>query len=1478
MALVGGVIRASVSSFNITSSACSNSAAAAGGVVFTSVSSFNIVSSIFIDNTAFAGGVIATITDSLYNIFSSIFMNNIAANDSGGVIITDDSSFNVTNSAFINNNAGTSGGVMITFDSSFNVTNIAFINNSAGVGGVIITSNSSFSISSSTFTNNSVATLGGVMYTSGSSLYIASSLFVNNTAAGGGGIIADGYDSIISSANAAASGGGDSYFNVTNSVFINNSAGIGGVMFTFDSSFSITSSTFANNSVATIGGVMYTSGSSLYIASSLFVNNTAAGGGGVIAAGYYSIISSANAAASGGGDSYFNVTNSVFINNSAGIGGVMFTFDSSFSITSSTFANNSVATIGGVMYTSGSSLYIASSLFVNNTAAGGGGVIAAGYYSIISSANAAASGGGVMVTGNGSFFIIINSSFINNSAAHVGGVVASVFCSFNIISSVFTNNTAGVIATSNIDSLYSISSSIFDNNSILGGGVIGAYNSAFNFTNCTVTNNSASTGGGGVALAGNSSFTIIGSSFYANKANILGGIMVCLECSILITDSIFGHNSGSLYILDTNLTFSGYTRFESCAEPNKRADGAYAEQQEGGAITSNVQSTVIFSGVSSLSNNKAGRGGAILAAESTILMYGEITIDNNTATASSGGGISLHQSDLEVRGNCIISDNCAMTRGGAIHATSSTIAVYQPWTLQLVDNRAKNGSGVYLEASAKLYILKFTTGFEHLVVFRDNDAMYGGAIYLADDTNSGTCSSGNECFIQTLAINQDVKLNSIHELISILFSGNTASEKGANLFGGLLDRCIPSQFAEVYTMQRIYYSGVNYLGNISNIAAIDTISSLPVRICFCKSENESEPDCSYQPPTFKVKKGGTLTVPLVAVDQVNHSVAANIISSLSSQDGGFNEGQQAQSAGRYCSNVTFNVFSPHNSETINLYADGPCGNSRLSSRQLYIEFTDCTCPIGFQPFASNTRCECDCDSKLSRYITDCNATTESLVRVNTNSWITHINDTDPPGYIIHPNCPLDYCRPPTENISMNLNLPDGSDAQCAYNRSGILCGVCQEHFSLSLGSSRCLLCHSYWPVVFAVILIATIIAGILLVTALLVLNMTVAIGLINDFIFYANLVAANSAVFFPSSEPSFPTVFVAWLNLDIGIDVCFFDGLDAYTNAWLQLAFPIYIISLVIVIIIVSESSPRFARLIGKRDPIAALATLIQLSYAKLLSVTITALSFAVLNYPDGSRVTVWLADGNLPYFQGKHVALALVALLIIVVGVPYTILLFLWQWIVRAPKWKVFKWTRNTKLNAFISVHHAPYNNIYRYWTGLLLFLRVVLYITISVTVSGDPETSLLMTFVLVGSLSFVKEITGARVYKNSFLNIVGAMLYFNLLALSGFSWYRFKADFRKQTAVAYSSTIITFILLVGVIIYHVYLLVRKDRHRREFEEEHEYLQLAPVQPATAEVTYSIVEIPKPCDQSPQLPADYDVDDKIEVRELLCTETIGYQ
>ena len=299
--------------------------------------------------------------------------------------------------------------------------------------------------------------------------------------------------------------------------------------------------------------------------------------------------------------------------------------------------------------------------------------------------------------------------------------------------------------------------------------------------------------------------------------------------------------------------------------------------------------------------------------------------------------------------------------------------------------------------------------------------------------------------------------------------------------------------------------------------------------------------------------------------------------------------------------------------------------------------------------------------------------------------------------------------------------------------------------------------------------------------------------------------------------------------------MCFIDGLDAYIKTWLQLAFPAYIISLVVMVIIASEYSPKFAGLIGKKDPVSTLATLILLSYAKLLSVTITALSYATctLDYLDGKQEIVWLPDGNVKYFQGKHIPLVLVTVLIIIIGLPYTNFLFLWQWIVRAPRWKIFNWTRNTKLNVFIATYHVPHNSKYRYWTGLLLLVRVIFYVTTSVTESSDPETLSLSSALLIGSLILFKGVSTRRVYRKSLVDVVDTVLNYNLLALAVITSYDFKHNTTKQAVVAYTSTIIIFIILIGSICYHVILLMKK----KEFLEEYNEPLLSPVEPAKAEV-----------------------------------------
>ena len=1478
-AFFGGVIRIFRTSFFYISHSTftENVAVLIGGVIYTSQnSSVDIIDCAFSNNNSSFGGVMAIYNESSFNIIQSTFSNN-HADHNGGVINIEtsyDSSLTIINCSFSNNNASLDGGVILTLSaSSFNVSSSSFTENNASRGGVMFSfADASFDINNSIFTNNAADVLGGVVFaTHHSSFNIRNSTFTNNTAGRLGGVI-------VASGNAS--------FDIDNSTFTKNRAEIwGGVMVaTYNSSFNVSKSTFSNNS-AVYGGVMGTfKNSSFNVSYSMFIYNNAAYGGVMVTTEY----------------SLFNIRNNIFTNNRADRGGgVMATYGhSSFDIDNNIFTNNRADRGGGVMATYGySSFDIDNNIFTNNIADRGGGIMIAHSHDhigrvmvthshssfdidIIFSNNKPDVGGGVMVSCCNSSVVINNNTFMNNRAGDSGGVItANGAASLDIRKSTFFNNSAyklGGVMFTFADSSFNISNSIFtDNRAEYGGVILTSRHSSVNISKSTFLNNSANLIGGVIYKASDSSFNVI-NSIFSNNSAIVGGVIFCSngtldldnsnfslntifsqlgegiifigQCSTHIASGSFEQNTGSLYTLSSNLTFSGHLKFINFTHLVIVGNG---KTGQGGALTSSL-SNIIFTRGSTVhfSNNQACHGGAILATESTITMYGEAIIANNTAS-SSGGGISLKQSRLEISGRCQIMNNTAVM-GGGIHSSSSTIALYQPGTLQVIGNIAELGGGMYLKLSPKVYILKNTDieNISYVMNFTANHANYGGAVYVADNTNSGACSIDIDCFFQTLSlyyVTNNVSINTVN----LLFYENTATEEGSNLFGGLLDRCIPSQFAEVNKEKRVYYSGATYLGNISNIE-LDSISSQPVRVCFCNSK--IEPDCSYQPLIIRsrVEKGKSFNVSLVAVDQVNHTVDANITVYLSSSDGGLGEGQQTQSVERICTNLTFNVFSPHNFETINLHPDGPCGSATLSTSYVTVLFTYCTCPIGFRPLShsqSSTKCECVCDSALSPYITECNIKTSSVLRKGTNSWITYINDTNPSEYVIYPYCPFDYCLPQTENVKMNFNFPKGADSQCAYNRRGILCGACKEGLSLSLASSHCLPCHTHWPAVFVVILLAASVAGILLVIALLALNMTVSVGLINSFIFYANIVSAGSAIFFPSSEPSFPSVFVAWFNLDIGIDVCFVDGLDAYAKTWLQLAFPVYIISIVAMVIVTSEYSSTFAGLIGKRDPVSTLATLILLSYAKLLSITITALSSAVLDYPNGHQETVWLPDGNVLYLHGKHIPLVLVAVMIIIIGLPYTILLFLWQWIVRTPRWKIFKWTRNTKLNAFIASHHVPYNSKYRFWTGLLLLVRVVLYITASVTVSANPQTFPLITIFLVGSLLVLKLVFDIRVYKNSFTDVVDTALYFNLVALSAFSLYDFKANITKQRAVAYISTIVTIILFIGAILYHVILLVKKEKPPEDLNE----YPLALVQPTNPGVTHSVVEPPKRDDQDPR-------------------------
>ena len=794
-----------------------------------------------------------------------------------------------------------------------------------------------------------------------------------------------------------------------------------------------------------------------------------------------------------------------------------------------------------------------------------------------------------------------------------------------------------------------------------------------------------------------------------------------------------------------------------------------------------------------ISENQAnyGNGGAVYAAHSNLQISNFLKVRNNSASVC-GGGMYLRNTTFEVRGrNTHFVNNTAKLSGGGLHVSNSSIMING--TVHFVNNRAENGGGITLEGNDRLHGLSASND---TVNFTSNIATYhGGAMYVNDSSNKEFCVSPGAAITECFFIS-----------IFFEFEDNFAGVSGSDLFGGFLDRCVPN-LSNAPT-------GLISLRESSNIELYDTVSSLPVQVCYCINGVHN---CTYRPDSIQVETEGSFSVEIIALDQVSHGVSATFDCSLTSTTSGLRQDEVIQHISKNCTKLNFSVelFTTLGLENLLLSMRGPCNDTEMSKGNVTINVT-CSCPLGFQNSKSE-KCTCVCHKVLRPYNAECDVGTRSIIR-NDNFWITYIESTEE--YLIYPNCPFDYCHPKGSNITINLNTPNGSDVQCASNRSGILCGTCQPGLSVSLGSSRCLQCPSYWPWSMAAIIVAFILAGIALVCLLLVLNLTVAVGTLNAIVFYANIVAANRSAIFQTSEVNFATIFISWLNFDIGFDTCFYNGMDTYVKTWLQLAFPLYIIFLVAIIMKLSHCSDRFGHLIGKKDPVATLATLVLLSYTKFLQIIITVFSSGILRYSNGHREYVWLPDATIEYIASKHILLFVTAIIILSAALIYTVLLFSyqWPWLLRCPT-KRFQVLRNQKLNYFMEMYSIPYTSTHRYWTGLLLMIRVSIYLISAFNPSSDPRITLSSTTFILSFLFLYITMFGIRMYKHCLVNVMETISYFNLTALSIFTWYTTDAG-GNQEAVINLSIAITFVQLLVVLLYHVFRYVNQGLYSRYYEK----------------------------------------------------------
>ena len=1293
--------------------------------------------------------------NNIVEVVTSFLVNNTkfeGLNNSGTALELIKTEAQFLNSTFVSNRKG-----------SYRQLNNLFM--PGFIGGAVIATSSTINISQSKFEDNGAADYGGAIFTwQNSIIHMDNDVYINgNTASYGGALFS--YNSTVT---------------MNASIFQNNtSSASGGVLLSIRSMITIEDSEFDSNSAQYSGGALYSSESAVTVDATEFYGNIGYLAGGAL---YIS------------DNSTITIEASEFRENIADEGGVASSRNSKITIEASEFDDN-IAKFGGVLFSESSTIAVNDSEFRKNSANVSGGALFSESSIIIIKAsefgsNSANNSGGVLLS-KSSTITVKESEFDSNSAIWDGGVMYADCSAIILQASVYENNIAnfngGALYLSN-SSILTIKASEFKNNSASkGGGALYSLKSNVTIGSGKFTENSSPEGAVILAKDGSRIQYYNDLWIHSNSAKSLAVVyLINSEFNGNYSGNItFSNNMGSMMALNGKITLNGFATIV-----NNRPNPSQTFH-EGGAITV-IQSDAFFQAQCILEHNHAIHGGAIYSTGSRLYVNGNVTMAHNTATGN-GGGIYLLNSELSCQfiknmSTLTLFNNTAVQKGGGLHAISSSLKVaytileYNTENVyyynmgarvNFTKNAARFGGGLSLEANAKLYILKVPVAIEtpgsviydnidaNATIFMGNNAEYGGAVYVDDDTNSGTCASDprTECFFQVLALYETYPLNFTVATQCIYFSQNSAYVLGSTLYGGLLDRCAVSQFSEFYAWSThdngdIQVDGIAYFQNVS-IASNISISSQPVRICFCTNYSS---ECTYQ-KRVDTKKGEVFTVLISAVDQMSQPINASIQAFLHFTESGLAEGQLSRKISAGCTNLTFNAVSPHDSETLTLYAsDGPCKDAELSRAIVEIHFLPCICLIGLQVSGTKkTNCTCECHSNITEYMKTCDSHTGSLIKQpQSRAWISYINDTDLTGYLVYPNCPFDYYLSTSPPIY--LNQPNGADAQCAFNRSSRLCGSCQPDLSLSLGSSRCLQCPNYWPALLTTITIAAILAGIVLVTLLLVLNMTVAIGTLNGVIFYANVVYANKSILLQFQTINIVTVFISWLNLDLGIDSCFFPEMDTYIKTWLQLAFPAYIIFLVILVISISSRSTKFSHLIGKKDPVATLATLILLSYSKLLTICFKSLSVGILEYPDGSDSyeMLWLPDATIKYLSGKHIPLFIAAVLILLVGLIYTALLFSWQWLLYLPRWRIFKWSRNPKIQTFIETCHKPYTPKHRYWTGLLLIVRIALYLVAATNVSNDPTVALTSITVVVCFIVLLKGFIVSRLYRKWSMDVL--------------------------------------------------------------------------------------------------------------------------
>ena len=788
-------------------------------------------------------------------------------------------------------------------------------------------------------------------------------------------------------------------------------------------------------------------------------------------------------------------------------------------------------------------------------------------------------------------------------------------------------------------------------------------------------------------------------------------------------------------------------------------------------------------------NEIANEGGII-----NFVSTSGIAINDSNLTSNEGTAISLRDSNVEFGGYILFKNNTA-TNGGALKFCQFS-------TMNLPLGHV-------------------------LIDFINNSATaMGGAIYVAQEQCVETLPP---CFFQPV-VRKTANIKPRNVNVSLRFFNNSARLAGDAIYGGQIDTCyVIFQFHTYgkkpgpYLSQQIFKKLCSFSGQMNSTHS--TVSSTPYSACFCNTLGGALDTLSCDNVTYPraVIPGQTISIGVAAVGQRKGTIPISSVYfdfSSSTQD---NNSQliinSARSSGyrdrNWCVLLNCTLYSEkeHAHFTLKLQQISPTSlvvrYAHHQHPKLMISIGEC--PWGFR-LTTHPPYMCVCDDLFTDFNISCSIGTQTLTLPGGHFyWLgcstyqyESTNDTKPEcrGSSLAVRCLLGYCKAATISVS-----PESLDQQCSDGREGVLCGCCKSNYSLALGTSKCLPnCPSY---LFYIVSVVCATSGILLILFLIVCNFTISEGTINGLFFYAHIVNKNSDSFFPgsagTSNANIFRLIIAWLNLDLGFEVCFYKSMTQYQKTWLQFGFLCYVWILELFIIILSRKYIFFTRIFG-RNVVKVLATLFLICYAKTLNIAISTLEFASIRHSDGQTFNVWLFDGNLGYLSGKHIPLFFVGIIFCFLICVFTMALLFIQCLQRRSNVCCLQWVERWR--PYFEAYTGPCHVHCRFWPGFLFFIRLTLF-SFSSILRDKPTVILHITMaacIVVLVLAFVSP---HGVYKHWPLNILEFSFLVNLGVVSGlvaiFCHPKSAVIFQFNPAYfVYPSVTLAMLLFAGVLSFH--------------------------------------------------------------------------